>query len=65
MKFAEQKENAEREIERAKQEAQRIISRTRAQADALVEELDKARKAKDISAEARAKLKKESQYNGK
>ena len=52
------KENAEREIERAKQEAQRIISRTRAQADALVEELDKARKAKDISAEARAKLKK-------
>ena len=52
------KENAEREIERAKQEAQRIISRTRAQADALVEELDKARKAKEISAEARAKLKK-------
>ena len=52
------KENAEREIERAKQEAQRIISRTRAQADALEEELDKARKAKDMSAEARAKLKK-------
>ena len=52
------KENAEREIERAKQEAQRIISRTRAQADALVEELDKARKAKEMSAEARAKLKK-------
>ena len=52
------KENAEREIERAKQEAQRIISKTRAQADALVEELDKARKAKDMSAEARAKLKK-------
>jgi DNA mismatch repair protein MutS2 len=52
------KENAEREIERAKQEAQRIISRTRAQADALVEELEKARKAKDMSAEARAKLKK-------
>ena len=52
------KENAEREIERAKQEAQRIISRTRAQADALVEELDKARKTKDMSAEARAKLKK-------
>ncbi len=52
------RENAEREIERAKQEAQRIISRTRAEADALVEELDKARKAKDMSAEARAKLKK-------
>lgn len=53
------RENAEREIERAKQEAQRIISRTRAEADALVEELDKARKAKDMSAEARAKLKKD------
>ena len=53
------KERAEREIERAKQEAQRIISRTRAQADALVEELEKARKAKDMSAEARSKLKRD------
>ncbi len=51
------KDRAEREIERAKQEAHRIISRTRAQADALVEELEKARKAKDMSAEARSKLK--------
>ncbi len=51
------KERAEREIERAKQEAQRIISRTRAEADALVEELEKARKAKDMSAEARSQLK--------
>ncbi len=56
MKKAE--ENAEREIERAKQEAQRIVSQTRAQAEALVEELEKARKAKDMSAEARTKLKK-------
>ncbi len=48
---------AEREIEKAKQEAQRIISRTRAQADALVEELNKARKEKELSAEARSKLK--------
>lgn len=53
------KERAEREIERAKQEAQRIISRTRAQADALVEELEKARKEKDMTAEARSKLKKD------
>ncbi len=52
------KENAEREIERARQEAQRIISRTRAQADKLVEELNKARKEKELSADARSKLKK-------
>ncbi|MEE1061212.1 MAG: endonuclease MutS2 [Ruminococcus sp.] len=52
------REKAEREIERAKEEAQRIISKTRAEADALVEELEKARKAKDMSAEARSKLKK-------
>lgn len=51
------REKAEREIERAKQEAQRIISRTRADADALVAELEKARKAKDFTAEARSKLK--------
>ena len=52
------KEKAEREIERAKQEAQRIIAKTRAEADALVEELEKARKAKELSVEARTKLKK-------
>lgn len=48
---------AQREVERAKQEAQRIISQTRARADALVEELEKARKAKEMSVEARTKLK--------
>ena len=48
--------DAAREIERARQEAQRIISRTRAQADALVEELEKARREKELSAEDRAKL---------
>ena len=53
------KKDAEREIERAKQEAQRIISKTRAQADALVEELEKARKSKEMSAEARSKLKRD------
>ncbi len=50
------KADAEREIERAKEEAQRIVSRTRAQADALVEEMEKARREKEMSAEDRAKL---------
>lgn len=49
---------AEREIEKAKQEAQRIISRTRAMSESLMKELEEARKAKDMSAEARSKLKK-------
>lgn len=53
------KEDAEREVERARQEAQRIISRTRAQADALVEELEKARKEKELSAETRSKLRRD------
>lgn len=52
------KENAEREIERAKKEAQRIISRTRAEADRLVEEINKARKEKELSVAARTKLRK-------
>ena len=51
------RQQAEREIEKAKQEAQRIISRTRAEADRLVEELNKARKEKELSADARNKLK--------
>ncbi|MEE0875380.1 MAG: endonuclease MutS2, partial [Ruminococcus sp.] len=50
------KADAEREIERAKQEAQRIVSRTRAQADALIEEMEQARREKEMSAEDRAKL---------
>ncbi len=53
------REDAEREVERARQEAQRIISRTRAQADALVEELEKARKEKELSAETRSKLRRD------
>ena len=48
--------DAEREIERAKQEAQRIVSRTRAQAEALMEELEKARREKEMSAEQRSRL---------
>ena len=51
--------NAEREVERAKQEAQRIVSTTRARADALVEELEKARKEKELSAEQRSKLRRD------
>ncbi len=53
------KQQAEREIERAKQEAQRIISRTRAQADAIALELEKARKEKDMSAQARSQLRRD------
>lgn len=53
------RQQAQREIEKAQQEAQRIISRTRAQAEALADELEKARKAKDLSAEARSKLKRD------
>lgn len=45
-------------LKRQRQEAQRIISRTRAQADAVAEELEKARKAKDMSVQARTQLKK-------
>ena len=53
------KADAEREIERARQEAQRIVSRTRAQADALVEELEQARREKELSAEGRSKLRRD------
>ena len=53
------KEDAERELERAKQEAQRIVSRTRAQADALVEELERARRDRELSAEGRSKLRRD------
>ena len=53
------KADAEREIARAKEEAQRIVSRTRARADALVEELEKARKEKELSAEGRSKLRRD------
>lgn len=53
------KQRAEREIEKAKQEAQRIISQIRAQADAVTAELEKARREKDMSAQARTQLKRE------
>ena len=50
------REDAEREIERAKQEAQRIVSRTRAEADALIGELEKVRREKEMTDEQRTKL---------
>lgn len=50
------RKRAESEIERAREEAERIVSRTKAQAYALMDELDKAKKARDDSAETRAKL---------
>ena len=53
------KEQAKKEIELAKQQAQKLIEKTRAQAEALMEELDKARKEKEISAQDKSKLRRE------
>ncbi len=50
------KKRAQDEIDRAREEAERIVSRTKAQAYALMDELDKAKKAKNDTAETRAKL---------
>ena len=44
-------------IENARAEAERIVSRTKAQAYAMLDEIEKARKAKNDDAETRAKLK--------
>ena len=56
---AELEERAARELEKAREEAARIVSTTRAQADALLQELENARKARDkeLSAEQKARLK--------
>ncbi|MEE3333287.1 MAG: endonuclease MutS2 [Ruminococcus sp.] len=50
------KRQAQDEIDRAREEAERIVSRTKAQAYALMDEMDKAKKAKKDTAETRAKL---------
>lgn len=50
------KKRAQDEIERAREEAERIVSRTKAQAYALMDEMDKAKKANRDTAETRAKL---------
>ncbi len=47
---------AERELEKAKHEASLLLARTKAQADALIEELEKAKKQGNLSAEEKAKL---------
>ncbi len=52
------KRDAEREIEKSKHEASLLLSKTKAQAYALIDELEKAQKAKNMSVEDRAKLKK-------
>ncbi len=52
------KRDAEREVEKSKHEASLLLSKTKAQAYALIDELEKAQKAKNMSAEDRAKLKK-------
>ena len=44
-------------IDNARAEAERIVSRTKAQAYAMLDEIEKARKAKNDDAETRAKLK--------
>ena len=53
------KRDAQREIEKSKHEASLILSKTKAQAYALIDDLEKAQKAKALSAEDRAKLKKD------
>lgn len=50
------KEQAQYEIEKAKEEAQRIVSQTKAQAYALLEEMEKAKKAAANDVTAKTKL---------
>ncbi len=52
------KKDAQREVEKSKHEASLLLSKTKAQAYALIDELEKAQKAKNMSAEDRAKIKK-------
>lgn len=51
-------EQAEKEIEKAKAEAQAITAKTRAEAYALLDEIEKIKKQKTSDAESKAKLKK-------
>ncbi|MCH5303989.1 MAG: Smr/MutS family protein, partial [Ruminococcus sp.] len=57
--LAKAKKRAEQEIEKAREEAERIVSRTKAQAYALMDEMEKAKKAKSDDAQTRAKLRRE------
>ncbi len=53
------KRDAQREIDKAKQEASLLLSKTKAQAYALIDELEKSKKNNDLSAENRAKIKRD------
>lgn len=53
------KKEAQREIENAKREAALLLSKTKAQAYALIDELEKAQKSKNMTAQERAKFKKD------
>jgi DNA mismatch repair protein MutS2 len=53
------KQNAQNEIERARAEAEKIVSRTKAQAYALMDEMEKAKKAKGDNSQVRARLRRE------
>lgn len=50
------KKQSERELEKAKHEASLLLARTKAQADAIIDELEKAKKEKNLSTEDRTKL---------
>lgn len=50
------KKQAERELEKAKHEASLLLARTKAQADAIIEELEKAKKEKSLTQEEKSKL---------
>ncbi|MBQ4128331.1 MAG: endonuclease MutS2 [Ruminococcus sp.] len=52
------KETAQREIDKAKREASLLLSKTKAQAYALIDELEKAKKANNLSLQERTNLKK-------
>ena len=49
--LAKVKKQAERELEKAKHEASLLLARTKAQADAIIEELEKAKEENSLSAE--------------
>ena len=52
------KENAQKEIEKARFEAQQIVAKTKAHAQALMDSIEQAQKQKQLSADDKAKLRK-------
>ncbi len=56
--LARAKKDAQNEVDKAKHEASLLLSKTKAQAYALIDDLEKAQKAKAMSAEDRANIKK-------